>query len=159
MLQNLRHCVGREEFNAWYEPLQAKMREDELLRYLTTLRNAILKEGSLRTGFSITIEHLNTADVLRLMQYPPPGAKGFFLGDELGGSGWEVVLPDGSTTKYYVQLPDIIQRGITTNLHFPDPPLTHKGQPLSDTSIEALSRLYVDYLDDLLNAAKQRFGH
>jgi len=44
VLQNLRHSVGREEFDAWYEPLQAKMREDELLRYLTTLGNAILKE-------------------------------------------------------------------------------------------------------------------
>lgn len=45
------------------------------------------------------------------MQNPPPGAKDFYLTDELGGSSWEVELPDGSTTKYYAQLPDGIQCG------------------------------------------------
>ena len=60
---------------------------------------------------------------------PPEGANGFFIGDNLGGSGWEVYLPDGSTEKYYVAMLDEIQSQIQVNLHFPDPPKRHDGQP------------------------------
>jgi len=38
----------------------------------------------------------------------PPGATSFFIGDELGGTGWEVSQPDGSTEKYYIDLPEEI---------------------------------------------------
>ena len=39
----------------------------------------------------------------------PPGATSFFIGDELGGTGWEVPQPDGSTEKVlYFDLPEEI---------------------------------------------------
>jgi len=55
-------------------------------------------------------------------------------------------------------LPDDLNQRVTTRLHFADPPATHLGQPVSDTSIEALAQHYVGYLRSLLERAGQQFG-
>jgi hypothetical protein len=34
VLQNLRSVIGEQEFNSWYEPIQAIMKADELLKFL-----------------------------------------------------------------------------------------------------------------------------
>jgi hypothetical protein len=155
VLQNLRSAVGAQTFNDWYLPVQEEMRNDELLRYFYKLRSEILKEGSLQTTTSMYIEHLDISELRPLMEQRPAGAKDFFIGDQLGGSGWEVELPDGTTSKYYVDLP---QHMLTTTLHFPDPPQNHRGAPLQDTSVEALAKHYLDYLADLINQAVNRFA-
>ena len=155
ILQTLR-SVDREAFDEWYEPWKREMAEDRLFAYFTRLRNEILKEGPPQLSSSMYIESLNTADLAPLMADPPPGARGWFMGDNLGGSGWEVVLPDGSVAKYYMDLPEEIQVNIT--LHLPEPPSAHAGQQLTDTSIGTLARLYLDYLSKLVEAAERRFA-
>jgi hypothetical protein len=92
----------------------------------------------------------------QLMANRPPGAKAYFIGDRLGGSGWEIELPDGSVQNYYVKLPP--ELGIQFSLHLPEPPTEHFGKPLADTSIQNLSRLYVDYLSGLVVDAEKHFG-
>ena len=52
------------------------------------------------------MQHLDDSEIAALQRNPPLGARVFFIGDHLGGSGWEVELPDGSTGNYYVQLPE-----------------------------------------------------
>lgn len=158
VLQNLRTVVGVQEFNEWYEPWQKKMREDELLKYFYRLRTEILKEGALQTTTSVHIANLHARDLQPIMQNPPPGAKGFFIGDQLNGSGWEVELPDGSLTKYYVVLPDSIQNQITMRFHFVDAPRTHGGQPLQDPAVEQLAQLYITYLRKLVAEARAQFS-
>src|SRR3954452_21938300 len=79
----------------------------------------------------------------------------FSLATYWAEAGWEVELPDGSTDKYYVALPGDLQ--VTTTLHFDRPPITHAGQPLEDTSIEALAQHYVDYLRRLVHEATATF--
>jgi hypothetical protein len=158
VLQNLRTVVGVQGFNEWYEPWQEKMRKDELLRYFYQLRTEILKEGVLQTATSVHIANLNTRDLLPAMQNPLPGAKGFFIGDQLNGSGWEVELPDGSITKYYVMLPDGVQSQITMRFHFANAPRAHGGQPLQDSSVEQLAQLYITYLQNLLAEARAQFS-
>jgi hypothetical protein len=91
------------------------------------------------------------------MEDPPPGAKGFFIGDQLGGSGWEIEFPDGSIEKYYVQLPSAVR--METTFHFPDPPTLHLGQDIGDTSVPSLARRYLEYLSRLVKDAEQEFGH
>jgi len=86
---------------------------------------------------------------------PPPYATAFFMGDQLGGSGWEIQLPDGSVSKYYVELP--IDIG-SVSLHFPESPISHLGEKIKDSSIESLSRAYLQYLRDLLKEARKFFG-
>jgi hypothetical protein len=157
VLQNLRSVVGAQVFNEWYAPLQEKMREDELLRYFYKLRSEVLKEGTLETNTSTYIASLNSGDLRPITQNPPPGAKGFFVIDALGGSGWEVELPDGSVVKYYIALPDHVQNQITTHFYFKDAPRMHGGQTLQDTSVEELARLYIEYLRKLVTNAKSEF--
>ncbi len=155
-LQNLRSALG-EEFDTWYEPKREAMQGDELLRYFWTLRSVVLKEGTLgQVSTSTYIEHLDTSDLQPLLQNPPPGAGGFFIGDSLGGSGWEVELPDGTQAKYYVALPDTVRAEF--KLHLPDPPATHLGESLQDTSAGALARRYLEYLRQLVFEASEHFN-
>jgi hypothetical protein len=155
VLQTMR-SVDLNAFTQWYEPREEAMRQDPLLKYFVNLRNEILKEGSPKATSSIYIEHLNTADIAPLMAHPPPGAKDFFIGDTLGGSGWIVELPDGSQEKYYVQLPSAVK--MESRLHFPDPPTEHLGGPITDTSLQNLGRLYIAYLSSLVDEAEAEFG-
>ena len=107
VLQNLRSVVGTQVFDEWYGPLQEEMRNDELLRYFYQLRSEILKEGTLQTFNSMHMS-FNSRDLQPILQNPPPGAKGFFIGDQLNGGGWEVELPDGSTSNTTLRFPIIL---------------------------------------------------
>ena len=73
----------------------------------------------------------------------------------LGGSGYEIELPDGIIEKFYVNLPSDI---VKANLHFPNPPESHLGKHITDNSIEHMSRLYLDYLQRMVKDAKNHFG-
>jgi len=155
VLQNLRS--EEPTFDDWYGPQQERMRADPLLKYFYDLRSEILKEGTLgRVHTELHVERLDSRDLAPLMRNPPPGAQGFFVGDELGGSGWEVQLPDGSVTKYYVRLPDEVR--IQTRFHFEEPPGQHEGRPIEDTSAQSLARHYVEHLRELVGEAKRRFA-
>ncbi|HEV8386853.1 MAG TPA: hypothetical protein VGQ03_04445, partial [Nitrososphaera sp.] len=77
-----------------------------------------------------------------------------FMGDWVGGSGWEVTLPDGSVEKYYVNLPSRI---VTSRVTFVDQPKTHLGKDVSRNSIEEQSTLYINYLTSMVNDAKKQF--
>jgi hypothetical protein len=125
-------------------------------KYFNDLRNEILKEGPPDVSSSMYVPYLDGAMMAQFTANPPPGATSFFIGDTLGGSGWEIQLPDGTTQKYYVQLPR--EWGIQINLRLPNPPTEHLGKPLTDTSIENLSRLYVNYLSELVTDAQKEFG-
>ncbi len=156
VLQKLRTPAG-EAFDEWYAPFKAEMEHDELMKYFYRLRSEILKEGKTpHVGTRVEIKHLNTNELQPLMQNPPQGAKGFFIGDSVGGSGWIVKLPDGTEENYYVALPDYLD--IDISLHVEKPPLTHAGQPLPDTSIEVVATHYIEYLRRLVHEAKQTFG-
>jgi len=152
----LQHLRGRApSFDEWYESRVQEMQSDPLLKYFYKLRSIILKEGVLSISTSIYIEHLDTGNLFNRLPLPPPGASNFFIGDRVGGSGWEIRLPDGSTEKYYVELPADI--GMVSKLHFPDAPSKHLDTAIEDTSIENLTRLYISYLDQLVAEAAERF--
>ena len=146
-------------FDEWYAPYREAMAADELMRYFVDLRNEILKEGPpAAVGGAMYIEQLHGSEIAALMSNPPPGAKGFFMGDALGGSGWEVELPDGTTGKYYVRLPDSMR--VTVSVHLPNAPGMHNGRPLEpkDQSIAALCRLYIAYLERIVTDAEHHFS-
>lgn len=155
VLQNLR-TIDETAFDAWYEPYQTEMRADPLMRYFNKLRTELEKEGGADTGVSMQIGYLNFDDLAPLLADAPAGAQGFFMGDTSGGSGWNVLLPDGSPAKYYVQLPESIQ--IDTTLQLADPPSEHLGNKVEDQSAPGLARLYLVYIERLLAEAEGRFG-
>jgi hypothetical protein len=155
ILQTLRR-VDRDRFNGWYAPFKKEMRDDALMKYFAELRNTILKVGGPKTTQAMYVEHLDFRDLQPLMENPPPGAKRFFIGDQLGGSGWEIELPDGSIEKYYVELPIAVR--METTFHFPDPPSQHLGQGIGDTSVPSLARRYLEYLSRFVKDAEREFG-
>ena len=118
VIQNLKRPAGEERFNTWYEPIQEEMKTDVVMKYFVTLRNQILKEGKLPISTSVSAS-FSTNDIAKLGS-PPPGAKGFFLGDRTGGSGWIIELPDGTKEQYYIEIPEAMAK---IQQHFNELPL------------------------------------
>jgi hypothetical protein len=150
-LQKLRSVVP--DFESWYQPWVDRMRADPIMSYFYKLRSEILKEGKMKTGVSVQIEHLDMGALMAVVPRPP-GAKSFFIGDQLGGSGWEVALPNGETQKFYVQFPQGIPGvQITVNLHLADAP-----PEIKDVPVQKLCEHYYSQLAALCQEAKQRFN-
>lgn len=150
VLQNLR-TINAEGFNAWYAPREDAMRADPLLQYFNKLRSVIEKEG----GPEVSLDFTFNFDSETMEQSRPPGNAVAFVGDALGGAGWIVELPDGSTEKYYVVLPDPIITEL--QLRLPDPPSSHLGLPISDTPARHLCALYLAYIGTILVEAEAYF--
>ena len=149
VLQNLRTI--EPEFEEWYSSYVQEMLENPLMKYFYKLRSEILKQGTVRIGIAMNFSG-NPFELARRSP-PPPGAKSFFIGDEIGGSGWEVELPDGTKTKYYVTIPsDLANFELDIKLHF-------SGAPgdLQDVPIEELCASYIGYLENMLADARRRF--
>jgi hypothetical protein len=150
-LQRLRSRV--EEFDEWYERKREEMRTDPLLKWFRDNRNAVLKQGvDPAMGSGAYLESFNSNQ----MPPSPPGATTFFLLDERGGCGFEIELPDGSTDKVYVALPESC--GHVFQTVFLDAPDEHLGQMISDSSAPTVCVVYVDYLDRLVAEARELFG-
>ena len=155
-LQKLRGTeVGREEFDAWYTPWQKKLKEDPGFKFLYKLRSQILKEGILKTSSGIQINHLNTSNVYELMKKAPFNVKSTFIGDAYGRSGFEVILPDGSIEKYYIELPDCID--VETSLEINKVP-HYKGYYNNKiTNTTTLLDYYYKFLYTMVADAKLKF--
>lgn len=153
VLQNLR---GPEPaFESWYQPYVTEMRDDPLLRYFYVLRSEILKEGKLKTGSMLHIKRFEFPKDMQRLGSPPPGAGAFFMGDQAGGTGWEIKLPNGEIEKFYVDIPGDIG---TSEVQLADAPKTHKGLAIPDPRIETLARLYFDYLTGMVDDARSTFA-
>jgi len=149
VLQNLRSTES--DFDNWYAKYKYEMESDPLMKFFYKLRSTILKEGELNTHTSMTFSG-NPYELIKQSQ-PPPGAKGFFIGDQIGGSGWEVELPDGSVTKYYVAIPsDLPNFDLSIRVYLSEAP-----EQFNRTSIEDLCKTYVSYLDGMVQEAKRHF--
>lgn len=156
VLQTLR--ATEPTFDEWYLPRQQEMRADPLLAFFLRSRNELLKEGTLPTSSTtVTTEVLNIDRLMASVESArPPGATTFFLGDKLGGAGWLVSLPDGTTQSYYVHVPP--ELGVQITLDLPEAPETHLGRPLPDRSAGTVAGLYYAYLERLVAEAVARFG-
>lgn len=170
ILQNLRNKTPN--FDEWYQPYKTEMRNDELLRFLYTVRSEILKKGddhivpaggrldSRRHFMSISdkgieIQMRQPNGQFRHEFIPkPPNAKHAFLHNSEGGCGWVVVNPDGSETKKYVNVPSDIY---VASYQFRNPPKKHLGRDISKLGAEEMCNLYVKYLVTLVKEAKNKF--
>jgi hypothetical protein len=154
-LQNLRGV--NPDFDGWYMPIREEMQGDPLMKYFWDLRSRILKQGTIG-GPEINVKtHIKIkGDVDELIQNPPPRATNRFFGDLLGGSGWEIELPDGTTEVYYSELPPSVT--VDHRFLFENPPTIHNGRAIDDTSAQELSRLYVKALRNIVDRAEVRLG-
>ena len=86
VVQNLRSVVI--DFDKWYQSFQDEMRDDELLNIFKEARNNLEKQGKLDTQTIVELRNFNTSMLNMYMTNKPENAKGFFIEDKLGGSGW-----------------------------------------------------------------------
>jgi hypothetical protein len=169
ILQNLRGKV--DGFDDWYQTKQIEMASDELLRFFYQMRTESLKKGldgvsgvELRpqpggmvalTPEGITVEWPDN-NGRRQHHYPsPPNTVGKFLGDQEGGSGFEIKMADGKTRKQYVYIPAEVAN---ISVLFDHPPAVHREKKLEDRSPASLCRLYIRYLQELTGEAEAKFG-
>lgn len=150
VLQNLRSV--EPNFDAWYAPHQEALKADPLMRYFVEARNELEKQGRLSVTTSTHIHSFSTGDIGRFGP-PPRGARGFFIGDQLGGCGWEVELADGSVEKYYVDIPASIAEVWQQFSNLPDA----LAPELKGASVEDLCQRYIDRISDLVDEAKRQF--
>lgn len=149
VLQNLRST--EQNFDSWYEVYKLEMESDSLMKFFYKLRSKILKEGELLVHTSASFS--GNPFELAKRSSPPPGAKNFFIGDHIGGSGWEVELPDGLTIKYYIEIPaDLPNFDLAIQVHFSEAPEQFHGIP-----VEKLCKRYISYLNKMVQEAKQHF--
>lgn len=151
VIQNLKTPVGEEDFTNWYSPIQDSLKSDVVMKYFVTLRNEILKQGKLPITTSATI-NINPGDMSKLGT-PPPGANGFFIGDQLGGSGWIIELPDGTKEHYYVELPTSMA---DVKQHFSELPVPEDHE-LKQKPIEELCEAYLSKLGNIIDSAREKF--
>ncbi|KPW05035.1 hypothetical protein [Pseudoalteromonas sp. P1-8] len=151
VLQNLKSVVGKDRFDSWYEPHQESMKQDVVMKYFVKLRNELEKQGRLPVSSSARIHNFSSDMISKYKQ--PPGTVGFFIGDQLGGSGFEVELPDGTKEKYYVEIPSSVAE---VTQHFNELPVPDDNE-LKAQTIEQLSEYFLNTLEGLLDNARKEF--
>ncbi|WP_143188559.1 hypothetical protein [Burkholderia ubonensis] len=150
-LQNLRSAVGVDEFDQWYLPHQATMSKDPVCKHMNAVRNEILKEGKLAIGSSAQITSFSTDMIAKFPK--PAGAEGFFLFDSIGGSGWTIRLPDGSTEPYYINLPESIGSWKQYFIGLDKGGIGEDGP----SSVEEVAKHYLVVLEGLVADANRHF--
>lgn len=137
-----RHHPG---FDDWYEQNWAGMRNDPEMKRLEPIRQLVMRE--VKPGEVVT--NLMVRSAGRGYGTPPKGARAFFTGDRLGGTGWEIVMPDGGVEKYYVVVSDEIR---PAGYGFRD-----EGTP-ADACLEPIMTKYLAHLREMLRSAKEHFA-
>lgn len=117
IIQNLKSQVSDDTFDNWYLPWRLKMSNDEILKTFKDLRNEIEKQGKLDTSLTGHINYLNPSDLQPVLENPPPFSNGFFIGDQIGGSGWEIDYGNGIKEKLYVELPQKVKMEIDLEIN------------------------------------------
>lgn len=152
VIQNLKSVVGTAEFDSWYAPHQDRMKADPVMRYFVEARNNLEKQGRLDVGHNLYIQNFSTLDMKKFGS-PPAGAKSFFIGDEIGGTGWEIELADGSIEKFYVALPESIGSLTQVFVGMPD----SVPAELRELPVEKLSEMVLSNISEVLDDAFRTF--
>lgn len=93
------------EFDKWYKPIRKEFKSSVLMRLFEQLHGEIRKRESARLDHKSRVVGFNyPADVPKLGKRPAH-ARELFMGDDLGGVGWEVEVLPGTVEKYYAILP------------------------------------------------------
>jgi hypothetical protein len=93
------------EFDKWYKPIRREFRNSVLMKLFEQLLAEMRKREAAGIDSKARVVGFNyPADVPKLGRRPAH-ARELFMGDELGGVGWEVEVMPGVLEKYYAILP------------------------------------------------------
>jgi hypothetical protein len=148
VMKSLRQlCTLDAGFADWFQQNAGAMLSDPMMQEFSRA-SADLLTGR---GLELNVTQLTIASAGARFGARPKAARAFFTGDRLGGSGWELVLRDGSVEKYYMMIPESIR----------PPGLRFRSEPPSDDAaqcVEELANHYTDYLREMIRAGRQLFG-
>jgi len=145
ILEDAKPLLG-EEYSQWYDDkIEFVTEEDEVCQTLGGVRNNLLHEGKDDTYTYAKIDSMSGEEIRELA---PPWADSIFIGDQYGGSGFTIELPDEEEKKFYVPIPD--EMGIETGVQFKD--LDTPGDAEEDV------RYYVKVMAEMVAEAKGKFG-
>ncbi len=151
VLQNL---SGKDpRFESWYSPHQEAMKHDQVFCFFRDARNNLEKQGRLETKHSTNVHFFGSEVMAQFEKQRPPGAESFFIGDNLGGSGWEIKLPSGEKEKFYVNMPEEIA---TVELQFSGH-LAEKYLESNDQTVVEHSKYVLNRLSLLVDDARLFF--
>jgi hypothetical protein len=100
------------------------------------------------SGGTLTVDYFDTSMFETLRRHAPAGTTSTFVGDQLGRSGWEVTLPDGSKNQVYFSLPTELAR---FSLSVADAP--------EGFSFEQDLPAWRDTLGEIVKQAREMFGN
>ncbi|GAB6688835.1 hypothetical protein BOVMAS28_11120 [Streptococcus uberis] len=148
VIQNFKNDIGIKEFNDWYSVWQDRMKNNEVMKPFVTMRNNIEKQGRIDKSTVFHINSYNSNDLHKLEK--PTNTVGYFMCDEIGGSGWTVDLGGGETDKIYIDLPSTIDTTLTFELK----ELDHLKDMTSDDAIKYYYWYILDVYHDFLRLYK-----
>ncbi len=132
--------AGNEEFKEWYVSKQTEMQNDKLLVFFKNLRNKITKEGINQIQANTFIEKFNSSeDVIDL----PPDSRLVIT-----GKGIFYLVKKGTAQEDLI--PAKTKAEILTKVFIKNSPNMHLGEEISDNNIIEISKLYYDYLRNLV---------
>jgi hypothetical protein len=143
---------GNVESKAWFKLENEKLATSEINDWLRKARDVSLKEAKPITSMNAYIGNFNTDMMANLVR--PPGATSFFIGDQNGGSGWDITHSDGSTSVVYVNSDkDIPEARIIV---WNSSQFAPKGK--EQTPVEELFEQYTDEYNKILLDGIKRFS-
>lgn len=140
VLQTLKSRV--DGFTPWYSEVQARLRDDPLMKYFHDLRNEIEKRGL--PGAIAELYRLDTGE---------PVADVACYEDRYGLAVSGAILPG-------VDLPtgELMGPHGLRNFRLPDPPSVHRGKELPERRFATLAGLALDFLEErAVGPARARF--
>jgi hypothetical protein len=139
-------------FEAWYEPRQRDMGADPLMQYFNKVRTFLEHEATLPQPIYAIVELINGEELAgRALVGLGEDEFGLWIHGALDGAP----RPIGDEEARAVRGASV-QR--LSDIRLPDPPASHLGVLLVDTTFDALGRLYIRYLrDEIVEPALNAF--
>jgi hypothetical protein len=141
---------GRE----WYKSIRKKIADSVVTRLFRELHDEFRKRDAAGVSSQARLKTFNYPQDLDKLGKRPPRATELFMGDEIGGTGWEVELAPGRRGKYYVVLP--AEYGSVDGFLSNTPIVQTSRDPRPVDIVDTCDR-YVSLLDDTLRGAELYF--
>jgi hypothetical protein len=140
---------------AWYKPIRKKLAASVLVRLFEQLHAEFRKRDAAGVSSQARLKTFNYPADLEKLGKRPPRASELFMGDEIGGTGWEVDVFPGMKEKYYVVLPT--EYG-TVDLFLANTAVVQTSRDPRKIDIANVCDQYVSALDEVLRGAELQFN-
>jgi hypothetical protein len=138
----------------WYKSIRKKIADSPVTRLFRELHAEFRKRDAAGVSSQARLRTFNYPADLDKLGKRPPRATELFMGDEIGGTGWEVELAPERRGRFYVVLP--AEYG-TVDVFLSGTPIVQTSRDPRPIDIVDTCDRYVSLLDDTLRGAELQF--